>query len=842
MVHENTLSTLRFEPFGEVIKRYTLLLGALTLSFFLLSLTFSTDIPFLKEQYLLLHLSSELISSFIFAAIVVVICLKPVEYTFKPANAIIFGLTIVAIIDYVHALSYAGMPLLITKPTTEKAIFFWFVGRTFELLTLVALLFNVSLPWRQRHALFAALSLSILLIIMGNYFIDWFPILYVSGKGVSPFKSYYESLLGLISLGLTIAFFVKAVKTKDKSNIHLSISAYCMAICSFLIISYSSASQLNVLVAHFYKIISAIVLFRSIFIVELLSPYDEIVKEKGQTAKALKETKELKEALDQHAIVAVTDAKGVILSVNEKFCNISQYSREELIGNTHRIINSGVHSADFFKDMWGRIKSGHPWEGEICNRAKDGSLYWMSTTIVPLLDENSRPIKYIAIRADITSRKLAEEEVTRLALYDELTNLPNRQYLKQTLDDIQREDTLTTGFGALLTLDIDDFSTVNDSLGHVTGDSLLIKVASRIESSIHNQHFIARIGGDQFAILLLDIGMTQDKALYRAEKLAKTLQSEMLKPFSIAENELVISSRIGLCIFDSKNSNTDAILKQSDIALHQTKQIGKNTIGFFESELQDKVDRRNVLIQQLSTALENNELQVVFQPILDKHQTLCGYEALTRWHSRLLGFVSPAEFIPIAESTGLIREMGDWIIQQCCQQIHSWKGNASKENLTIAINISAIQFEEDNFVEKLQAVLARNQVSAINIKLEITESVMVRQSENVVEKMQQLSELGFQLSLDDFGTGYSSLNYLTSFPIDIIKIDKSFIDKLLLNDEGRSVVVSIINLAHGLNKAVVAEGVETQEQFEALHALHCDFYQGYYFGKPEPLEPCDGQF
>lgn len=819
--------------FNDEQKRYFWALALLTFTFIGLSFFFAEQIPFLTDQYLIVHLSAELVSSFTFASIVVVLCLKPEKYLYKPANVLIFGLTIVSIIDYIHAVSYAGMPPLLTHPSTEKAIFFWFTGRTFELLTLFALLLGVHLTGLRRRWLLLGVATSIAFIVLGNYQLTLFPTMFEPGSGVTAFKSNYETFSGVFSGVLTVLFYLKGVKHKNKHNLHLSLSAYCMAICSFLIISYSSASQMNILVAHGYKIIAAIIFFRSIFVVELLSPYNEIDKEKSEKDKARKETREIKEALDQHAIVATTDAEGVILSVNDKFCELSQYSREELIGQTHKLVNSGIHSPAFFKSLWNRIRSGQPWEGEICNRKKDGSLYWLSTTIVPLLDDSGVPLKYIAIRADITERKSAELEVLRLAMYDELTNLPNRQHLKETLSQLASDNANEETYHALLVFNIDEFRTVNDSLGHTIGDTLLIKVALRLESIAGNRHFVSRVAGDEFAILQRFIGYKKESASIAAEKLVSKIQAQLREPFILDNTEVTISSSAGICIFDNQAIDFISVLKQADIALHQSKQLGKNTCSFFESELQEKVERRNTLIQELSGALLHNELKVAYQPIMNAQRQLCGYEALLRWNNRKLGQVSPSEFIAIAEEAGQIQAIGDWVLRQSCLRCTQWAEIDTHKNLSIAVNVSAVQIEDASYIQRLQAIIAETNVNPERIKLEVTEGLMLHHPEQAMAKMRQIKDLGVKLSLDDFGTGFSSLNYITRFPMDIIKIDKSFIDNMLNRKEDHSVVTTILNLAHSLGKEVVAEGIETEEQFASLKALGCDFFQGYLLGKPD---------
>lgn len=546
---------------------------------------------------------------------------------------------------------------------------------------------------------------------------------------------------------------------------------------------------------------------------------------------ALKELNDLKIAFDQHAIVSIADADGLIICCNDLFCQITQYSREEILGQTHHILNSGYHTDAFFQELWQDISSGKVWRGEICNRAKNGELYWTEATIVPFLGNDGKPVKYIAIRTDITQRRLAENRIYQLAWYDSLTGLLNREFLfKELAKTIESPGGLE--YGALILLDIDHFKDINDLMGHDLGDKLLRQVGQRLQSLVNGSEIVSRFGGDEFMILITELGSDSQFALDQAVNLAEQIRLALGTTFYINGLQIHCTCSIGLIVFDTTNNNKTELVKYADMALYRAKEQGRNRVSVFDKQLQNQILNRSILRQDLQQALRNKEFYVHYQVVVDKTLSPRGFETLVRWQHPTRGTLSPSDFICLAEENGLIIPLGQWVLETACKQLVEWSKDSSTASLLLSVNVSALQFADSRFVTSVRRILQRTGVNPSLLRLELTESVFLSDVEKNILKMNELKELGVQVALDDFGTGYSSLQYLKRLPLDLLKLDSSFVRGLPENSEDVAITTTIIALAHSLGLRVVAEGVETEAQFNHLVELGCDLFQGYWLGRP----------
>jgi len=538
----------------------------------------------------------------------------------------------------------------------------------------------------------------------------------------------------------------------------------------------------------------------------------------------------------------ITDANNVILRVNSAFINITGYSAPEVVGKEPSFLASGRHDASFYKSMWAGIVETGAWEGEVWNRRKSGEVYPERLTITAVKDENHAISNYVASFSDITQSKAAAEEIEHLAFYDPLTQLPNRRLLRDRLKQSLASNLRSGHGGALLFIDLDDFKALNDTLGHDKGDLLLQQVAERLLACVREGDTVARMGGDEFVVMLEDLSHLALDAASQAEAVGGKILKSLNQPYSLVSHEHHSTPSIGITLFNDKQPELDELLKQADIAMYQAKKAGRNTMRFFDQAMQDSVMIRATMEADLRSAIGGQEqFQLYYQMQIDSTGCIFGAEVLARWKHPLRGMISPAEFIPLAEDSGLILPLGYWVLATACQQLADWAKQPETASLCLAVNVSAKQIRTSTFVDEVLELLEYFKIASARLKLEITESMLLGNVDDIIDKMNTLKAAGIDFSMDDFGTGYSSLQYLKKLPINQLKIDQSFVRDIATDSSDKAIIRTIIAMAITLDLDIIAEGVELEEQRELLLEQGCMRFQGFLFGKPVPIAEFEAQ-
>ena len=529
--------------------------------------------------------------------------------------------------------------------------------------------------------------------------------------------------------------------------------------------------------------------------------------------------------------IFITDRNGGIQWVNQAFTRLSGYTPEEALGQTPRLLKSGQQSLAYYQALWRTILAGHPWRGEVVERHKDGHCYTVAQTITPLLNETGQVTHFVAIHADITAEKEAEARVLHLAQHDALTDLPNRLLLRDRLLQALPQASRRGSQVAILFLDLDRFKVINDTLGHDLGDLLLTQVATCLRGCVREGDTVSRLGGDEFTVVLPDL-----RDANGAVRVAEKILAALARPFQLEQHQVYTAASIGVVLYPADAGDVETLLQYADTAMYRAKQQGGNTYQFFTAEMQAHVQHRLETEHALREALARQEFVVYYQPIIDLATgAITGLEALVRWRSPSAGLVSPAEFIPIAEESGLILPLGDWVLREACAQAQTWN-QGRRVPLRLAVNLSARQFRQPGLAAKIKQVLEDTGLAPPHLELEITESIFLQDTDVTHRTLLELKTLGVRLSIDDFGTGFSSLNYLKRFPLDTLKIDQSFVAGLGTDPDDAAIVTAVLAMAAALKLGVIAEGVEQEAHRSFLQEHGCREAQGYLFSRPLPSE------
>ena len=528
--------------------------------------------------------------------------------------------------------------------------------------------------------------------------------------------------------------------------------------------------------------------------------------------------------------VLITDQRGRIVSANPAFLRITGYRLDELCGHHQAMFRCARHESGFYSAITGTLDRSERWQGEIWARRKDGEIFPLIASIGAVYDEDGIVSHYFSICTDITERKRTEGRIHHMAFYDALTGLPNRVLFHRLLDQALVGSRRNNINGAVLFIDLNRFKPINDTLGHEVGDQVLREIANRLRGALRGADVVARLGGDEFVVGLFDIA-AQDHAAIVARKLQEALQP----PIVIDDRELVVGAAIGISVYPRDGNDTDTLLRLADIAMYRSKQGALDTHTFYNPEMNQKAVHRLSLEASLRRAVERNELTLYYQPKVNLTSGLIvGAEALVRWHHPERGLISPVEFIPVAEETGLIVAISNWVLEEACAQARLWR-DTGMPPLRIAVNLSARDFSPE-LPQRIETLLSSQGLAPEWLELEITEGMLMNQTERVIEMMAHLKRMGVTLSLDDFGTGYSSLSYLKRFPIHTLKIDRSFVINIPTDRDDCAIAAAIAGMASQLGHKVIAEGVETAEQISFLRQHFCDEIQGYAFSQPVPAD------
>ncbi|MFA6062952.1 MAG: EAL domain-containing protein [Gallionella sp.] len=525
-----------------------------------------------------------------------------------------------------------------------------------------------------------------------------------------------------------------------------------------------------------------------------------------------------------------------IIRVNQAFTKLTGYSEAEAIGKTPHLLSSGRHSKMFFQAMWSTLLATGYWQGEIWNRRKNGKIYAEWLTISQVCAPDGHVSHYVGSFSDITANEDAAAEIHRLAYYDPLTNLPNRRLLEDRLSQALATASRNRRHGAILFLDLDNFKVINDTRGHAIGDLLLIEVARRLLQLVRKGDTLARLGGDEFVLLLEDLSADTLQTSVLVEQIGEKILAELARPYLFDGYEFHCSASIGVGLYCDHEDTSDELLRHADIAMCQSKKAGRNTLRFFDPAMQAAISARAAMEKDLRHALEQEQFLLYFQSQVYHNGKIIGAEVLLRWLHPERGLVSPLDFISLAEDTGLILPIGQWVLDTACRQLKLWENHAGARHLQLAVNVSARQFHQTDFVKQVQQTITHHGINPVLLKLELTESLVLDNVDDTIAKMNRLKAIGVRFSMDDFGTGFSSLSYLTRLPLDQLKIDQSFVRNVEVKPRDSVIVQTIIGMAKNLGMEVIAEGVENEEQRAFLERHGCPTCQGYLFSKPVPIE------
>lgn len=758
----------------------------------------------------------------------------------RPRNLLILscGFLAVALLDFAHAMSYKGMPDFVTEAGPEKAINFWLLARYTAALTL---LFAVFLPWRpfvrvwaRYGVLSACLVWAGLAYWLGLYHADWFPRTFIPGQGLTAFK--VEAEYFLVGLSVVTAVGIYGLG-KLKYRLHLPsllAAVVVIALSELCFTLYSEVTDAFNLLGHFYKVIAYLLIYRAVFIEAVQAPYIQMHESRRQ----LYQEKELMRTT-LHAIndaVLAIDRQGRIEFINPMAEQMTGWESEAAAGRyLHEVMSlSEPEKAHQLDEEVQRLLSGETSQVFLCGKCQLDShtrQYVTEISMSALKDEKGMTVGAAIVCQDVTERSEFEARLQYQAGHDPLTQLPNRLALHEGLSQAMQQARLNNSKVAVLFLDLDRFKDVNDTLGHDTGDQLLKVVAERLLQCARRGDLVGRMGGDEFMAILPGLNRPED-----CLPVCESIRQAFARPCWIGEHEFYIECSIGISLFPSDGTDERTLVRNADIAMYSAKGLGRNTFRYYSEQMNAYLRERLEIEQGLRHSLERDELYVCYQPRVDVLQgRVIGAEALVRWRHPEGKQIGPDKFIAVAEQCGLISRVGEFVLRTACRDAKAWRDSGFGD-VRVGVNFSAYQFRDPALVDKIRQALAETGLPPDALEMELTEGTLMENAEGALALWAELDSLGVQMVIDDFGTGFSSLSYLQRLPVDLIKIDRSFVRDIADRGNDGSIVRAVIALAEGLQVNVVAEGVETEEQLDYLRRSGCHEIQGFYYSKPLPID------